>query len=64
MFGIITNYNSETGIGWITSAETEATLFVVKPRTKLSVGQRVSFNIGTRAVQIEADNSELGQRIG
>jgi hypothetical protein len=66
VYGFIKKYDKSTGQGWIDSAGlNEDTIpFLVVPGTDYKIGQRVRFNIGTRAIQIEEDRSELGTRIG
>lgn len=63
--GLVKSYNPETGQGFVELTNLDGTLiiFVVQPHSKYRIGDRVRFNLGTRAIQLEVDTQPLDDRI-
>lgn len=66
MHGFIKAFDKQTGLGWIDTAglKEDTVPFIVIPGSDYKVGDRVRFNVSLRAIQIEVDTEQLGERIG
>jgi|HubBroStandDraft_6_1064221.scaffolds.fasta_scaffold00205_22 hypothetical protein len=65
MHGTITHFDKATGVGWLEtgSLESPKVPFFVVPGSDYKVGDRVRFNLGYRAIQLEVDNGQLSESI-